>query len=211
MKKGFTLIELIAVIILLAAIALLTYPAITGMINDSREKGYKEQINLILEAAHKWGIENVDKLDETYETVIPLDKLINEGYIAKTDNGMLIDPRTDEEINGCVVISYTSSFNQYEYNFSDQCRQVQPPVFNVNSTSNTNSISLTIDLKSNPNTIDHYEYCYKVVGDSSCQRKTSNNKIIEITNLTSGSSYEITVTAIDIIGNRVDKTVNVTV
>ena len=40
-KKGFTLVEILAVIIILAVIALLVSPMIIGNINDSREKLYE--------------------------------------------------------------------------------------------------------------------------------------------------------------------------
>lgn len=120
-KNGFTLIELVAVVILLVAIALLTYPAITGMIDSSKEQAYNDQISIIKEAAHRWGIKNVNKLSETEVTVVTINDLIIGGYIDKTENGILIDPRNNEEIKGCVTITYTSVFNQYEYNYQSDC------------------------------------------------------------------------------------------
>ena len=42
-KKGFTLVELLAVIVILAIIALITAPAILNVINDAREKGAQDK------------------------------------------------------------------------------------------------------------------------------------------------------------------------
>ena len=41
--KGFTLVELLAVIVILAIVALVTAPAILNVINDSREKGAQDK------------------------------------------------------------------------------------------------------------------------------------------------------------------------
>lgn len=41
--KGFTLVELLAVIVILAIIALITVPAILNLINEAREKGAQDK------------------------------------------------------------------------------------------------------------------------------------------------------------------------
>ena len=41
--RGFTLVELLAVIVILAIIALITIPAILNVINDAREKGAQDK------------------------------------------------------------------------------------------------------------------------------------------------------------------------
>ena len=42
MKKGFTLIEIIAIIILLSVIVLITYTVINNLITESKEKLYEK-------------------------------------------------------------------------------------------------------------------------------------------------------------------------
>ena len=42
MKIGFTLIEIIAIIILLSVIVLITYPVINNLITESKEKLYEK-------------------------------------------------------------------------------------------------------------------------------------------------------------------------
>ena len=48
--KGFTLVELLAVIVILAIIALITIPAILNVINDAREKGAEDKAWGVIDA-----------------------------------------------------------------------------------------------------------------------------------------------------------------
>lgn len=54
MKKGFTLIELICVIVLLGLIAMIAIPTINTAINNSKERAYNEQVTLIEDTARKY-------------------------------------------------------------------------------------------------------------------------------------------------------------
>ncbi len=49
--RGFTLVELLAVIVILAIIALITIPAILNVINDAREKGAEDKAWGTIDAA----------------------------------------------------------------------------------------------------------------------------------------------------------------
>ncbi len=49
-KKGFTLIELIAVILLIGIISLITVPTVSNIIQESKEKAFKAQAIYIFEA-----------------------------------------------------------------------------------------------------------------------------------------------------------------
>lgn len=44
-KRGFTLIELMAVIIILAAIALIISPLVVDLINEQKQKTFRESVN----------------------------------------------------------------------------------------------------------------------------------------------------------------------
>jgi len=50
-KKGFALIELLAVITVLAVILAITIPAVTGIVNSARRKVFSESVRLIVTAA----------------------------------------------------------------------------------------------------------------------------------------------------------------
>lgn len=58
MKKGFTLVELLAVIIILGIIALITFPIVDKSIENSKQAALERTIDSILDAAHDYSIQN---------------------------------------------------------------------------------------------------------------------------------------------------------
>ena len=54
MKKGFTLAELLGVIVLLAAIALITIPLVSNVIKNGKQDLYNNQIDNIKGALELW-------------------------------------------------------------------------------------------------------------------------------------------------------------
>lgn len=121
MKKGFTLIEMLAVIALLGIIGAISYPIVTREINKSKEKSYQTQINYIKGAAKRWAVKNNELLttDNTNITV-DLKTLKKEGFLENTD---IIDPRTNKIITGCVEIIYNVEYNQHTYNYKTSCTE----------------------------------------------------------------------------------------
>ena len=63
-KRGFTLIELIGIILLLAVIALITYPLIGTIINSSKQKTYEKQIDELERLSYTWIAKNMEKLSK---------------------------------------------------------------------------------------------------------------------------------------------------
>ncbi len=58
MKKGFTLIELIAVIVIIALIGLITVPMIVGVLNNSRQKMFITNVKELISIAEQDVTEN---------------------------------------------------------------------------------------------------------------------------------------------------------
>ncbi len=128
-RKGFTLIELIAVIVILSLIALIVFPAVNSVIKDSKEKAYEQQKQTILKAVKQLSYENSDILpDETDGSTETINltclttgctingKQINGGYINEDE---LKDPRnTNENLEGVVEITYNN--NQYHYTYKEK-------------------------------------------------------------------------------------------
>lgn len=116
MKKGFTLVELLVVIVILSLIAVVVYPTIAKIINDSKENTYNTQVNLIVKAAKEWGAEHPNKLPskETDDGLkVCISSLVSEGYI----NDTVKNPNTSQEMNGYVEITLVG--NKYEYVYID--------------------------------------------------------------------------------------------
>ena len=121
-KKGFTLIELIATLIIVGIIALIAYPVVNSTIKNSKQKSYNDQVELIIEANKKLGLKNTDLLPEDDETSkIYLNTLIQEGLLKNVSNEGLINPLDDTIMDGCVVIKYSSEYNQYTYEYIEEC------------------------------------------------------------------------------------------
>lgn len=53
-KKGFTLLELLVTITVLALITSIVYPVVTGVLRDAKEKAYQVQIANIEKASYDW-------------------------------------------------------------------------------------------------------------------------------------------------------------
>src|SRR5574344_1083420 len=111
-KKGFTLAEVLAVIVILGIIITIAATSITAVVKRSKEKALNRQIEYIESAAKNYYI------SANYPNIcfITVDKLYKIGYL-KEEN--INNPVTDEKIDGCIIIGYSS--NQYKYNYSKKC------------------------------------------------------------------------------------------
>ncbi len=115
MKKGFTLVELLAVIVVLSIILVISAPIVTNLITSSKQKAYDEQVNLIVSSAKNYSVKYSVEIN-TDPYYVSVDTLINKGFI---DQDELINPKTKQKMDGCVKISYNSSFNDYDYIYGE--------------------------------------------------------------------------------------------
>ena len=121
MKKiGFTLLEVLGVIVLLGVIALLVTTLSNRILGESKESLYETQKETIINSAKKWTIANNNELPMN-ETDAPYNlsftKLAEDGYIDSDD---LIDPRNNKSICGYVEITYNNSNKQYKYTIIEE-------------------------------------------------------------------------------------------
>lgn len=121
-KRGFTLVELLAVLVVLAVISTIAFPIVNNIIDESEEKAYKQQIKTIEKAAKNWSTDNSNllvEIDDNDEIVnkscyITLDRIKYEGYLETNDT---INPIDDSNMNNYVVeLNYDSNSHQYLYN-----------------------------------------------------------------------------------------------
>ena len=111
-KKGFTLVELIGVIILLSAIALISVPIINNSLKNTKEKTYNSQIDTIIKAAKRYVTEVGAGNDAGFD--ITMDDLINAKLI---EDDVIIDSRDDSNMINTLTIhvTYDSSSKSYLY------------------------------------------------------------------------------------------------
>ncbi len=115
--KGFTLVELLAVIVILGIISAIVAANITGVFGNSKTSLSDTQKSSILSAAKKYVIYNQSGLpldSNSSPKIITLSELASAGYI---DSDTVIDPKTKKAIDGCVEVSYNDGTEQYNYKF----------------------------------------------------------------------------------------------
>ena len=79
MKKGFSLIEILAVIVLLGIIITLASISVTAFRKNSEESLKNQKIKYIETGALRWGEDNLNSLNDG--VVIQVNDLITSGYI----------------------------------------------------------------------------------------------------------------------------------
>ncbi len=119
-KKGFTLIEVLAVIVILSIIALIVFPEINKIMKNSKQKAYNTQIDSLVEATRKLAQKDNTLYPEGSNVVcVTLQQLRQAGEI-ETDE--IYDPRdTNVKLTGVIVISNSNEYNQYIYTYSETC------------------------------------------------------------------------------------------
>lgn len=125
MKKGFTLIELITVIIVLGIVGLIVFPVVNKSIKNSKEKAYDRQVDMIVEGARKWAVSHNNELPDMETGAylkIQISDLMQSGDITKTKDGKLKNPKEgSKNMEGCVLVHYSNEYNQYLYEYSETC------------------------------------------------------------------------------------------
>ena len=113
-KKGFTLVELIATIVVLALVVGISSYAVIGLIQSSKEKNYELLITSIKDAAETYYQECTysNNTGITCGNTVTLNDLLTYGYLKGNDSdhdNSIINPKDNENIGSCQIsISYLS-------------------------------------------------------------------------------------------------------
>lgn len=108
-KKGFTLVELIATIVVLALVVSISAYAITNIINSAKEKNYELLIKNIKDASETYYQEckYSNNSGITCNDTVTLQELVNYGYLkgnGTEDNKMeIINPKDNKNIGACSI------------------------------------------------------------------------------------------------------------
>jgi len=95
MRKGFTLIEMLAVLVILSVIALITIPIVSNQMNEAKQNLYDKQVNTMIEATKNWSADNLDKMQENQNVYVTLGELQDDGYLNKN----IENPKTKKEFD----------------------------------------------------------------------------------------------------------------
>ena len=197
MKKAFTLIELLGVIIILAVVALITFPIIDNSIQKSRESALERTIENIERAAYSYSVE-YDLGYPVEQQVLELSELISKGFITKEEH---INPVTDKELQGCVLYNWNETKKQYYFEYVEPCKveEVAPTmtlVYDKNYINENGWINRNIMVNIN-GTGSKYYYC---VGNSECEPTIEENKSNGSQILTSEGTNVVCAKAVNSLG-----------
>lgn len=135
-KKGFTLVELISVVVLLSIILILVIPAYTqieGQIKNSNLKNKKSMIsNAMLEYANTNLLDKLKPLGQTgtNELYYSLDYIIANNIFAASEtdpqgNKMFLNPVTNDKLYGCIKVIYDVNKFEVKTEFIDKNNQAE--------------------------------------------------------------------------------------
>ena len=112
-KKGFTLVELLGVVAILAMLGLVIVPVISNVLSDNKEKLYDVQINNIKSGASSFVAENIFDINISSgnSVGITLGDLKNLGYIDED----IKDPITRNNFSDDLAITITNQNGVFTY------------------------------------------------------------------------------------------------
>lgn len=125
-KRGFTLVELLAVLVLIAAISLIVFPSIINYINSTKGDISKATKELIISSTKLYVSDNAKTFPqyEGYSYCTTLETLADKNYIDKP----FVDSSTGKELdlsNTYVKVSYVYDYDlgttKYTYDVVDTC------------------------------------------------------------------------------------------
>ena len=157
-KKGFTLVEVVIVVVILGIIIGLAVPSYIAVSNNIKEKNYNQKMDNIKSKALEYATDN-----NVESITIPVKALIEEGYLAEENPDNSDNEKIANPLGGyldCTNIDIVRVDDSYEISFSD--------------TSNCNTDNIVNNSKI---TIDVYEYRNNTLG-----KKLGSNGNVSWTN-----------------------------
>lgn len=207
-KKGYTLIELLAVIILLSLIILISEPSLTKIIKRT-QTNYDYTLKVLIENAAKIYVNNNkeeidDKLSNNDKYCLPIAKLSAYDYLDKNLESL---DNSNIDMKRCVYISKEETEEEVKYNYElsfdvvrDDVDYLPPEITLKNKDATLNTCS--IDMYDENITKDIFdETCEIVVTDNVDTTFTLGDNLL-LTIKTNNDRLFLEYTATDSSGNK---------
>ena len=142
-NKGFTLIEVLAVVIILSVLMAIMFPSVSYLINMNKENNYEDmksgfvQATKVLFSDYRYEV-SIDGVCNTsdeeknilvvgdynlVESRVPIQVLVNESNVTVNEDGNIVNPKNKEEIldlnNSYVLVKYQCSNKDFKYKIED--------------------------------------------------------------------------------------------
>lgn len=194
-KKGFTLPELLVVIVIIGVIAVIAVPSIILINKNINKRLYNSKVDMIVSAAELYASDNPDIFNGTAEVKVYVAELLNNNYLkietsdgnnctsVSTDygvistSGCILDPTSKQSMNDNYVIlrkeavGVTASFNGTSLSSSEDtlvktvCKRFEDETFVGKYGTGDNDYCTCTNYASNP-TIVEYNPTTKATGSS---------------------------------------------
>lgn len=117
--NGFTLVELLGVVTILAMLGLIIVPTVNKVISDNKKKLYDVQIRNIEDSASAFVADHIFQFDVSLNNSvgITLGNLKRLGYIDED----IVDPITRKKFSDSVLIIITNTTNGFTYSVCEDC------------------------------------------------------------------------------------------
>lgn len=146
-NKGFTLIEVLAVIVILSILMAIMVPSVGNIMKKNKEDNYQNLKDSIISAAKIYISDNryqitvgscttqnakVDVLSINDQTLssskLPISFLADAGNLKTTSDGKIVNPKDKKNLNlnsSYVVVKYQCDKKEYEYQLKENFLQWQ--------------------------------------------------------------------------------------
>ena len=115
-KKGFTLVELMAVIVILAILALIAVPNVLNISRNTKKRLYCEKVTNYLSDAKRWGDNHLKELRSDCYIVKNVSFLVSEGISSDSD---IVSPYNKRDMNYDNIGIYLKNKRAYAFYIVD--------------------------------------------------------------------------------------------
>ena len=181
MRKGFTLVELLAVIAIVAVLGIITVPMVMTTVEDSKKAAFTTGAQSVLETARAY-VTRIEESGDFPKTGIKITELKEElknydyvsGFIIKEEDGSIV---VDGLSNGEYCAKGTKNNLKV---IKGDCTKLDdtPPIVEVFLNKKTSS-SITILVRGIDSTSDIYGYSYSTDGRNYTEIKNQNIYTVE--------------------------------
>lgn len=113
-NRGFTLVEIIGVIVILSILLVIMIPNVSRVSDNSKKTLKQSKINTLIAAGEKYGNEVINKYQncvgeggDLSNCTVSIRELIEKGYVESEKNDAdIVDPTTNEAMTGKVLLCY---------------------------------------------------------------------------------------------------------